>query len=268
MGWTGLHIEKGETKNYLISNFTHETARVIGYARKLNTVYMAVENTKTKQVFGAVILLRYVRRDHYNLAYKDMDESMGPNEADCPENILNMLTEPAINDYAKKWRERCRQNLARKKNRPKIVAGTCFKTNHKIRFTNGSQEDEFKMLDPKRLIVEGLNTRSKFRFRRAMLIDVEIIKEKKTFSSKQMVVTAGVASKMKDEKFESFVKQSITRHFNADWGISQDKAMNDSALENGDDRIMSVYEEEGFPKIWIITEWDRSVTTVLFPSEY
>jgi hypothetical protein len=43
--------------------------------------------------------------------------------------------------------------------------------------------------------------------------------------------------------------------------------MNDQAVKNGDDRIMGVYPtDEG--DIWIITEWDRSVTTILFPSEY
>jgi hypothetical protein len=33
-------------------------------------------------------------------------------------------------------------------------------------------------------------------------------------------------------------------------------------------RLFSVYEDNGLPKIWIITEADRSVTTVLFPEEY
>ena len=33
-------------------------------------------------------------------------------------------------------------------------------------------------------------------------------------------------------------------------------------------RLLSAYEKEGLPKIWIITEADRSVTTVLFPEEY
>jgi len=32
--------------------------------------------------------------------------------------------------------------------------------------------------------------------------------------------------------------------------------------------LFSVYKKEGLPTIWIITEWDKSVTTVLFPEEY
>ena len=49
----------------------------------------------------------------------------------------------------------------------------------------------------------------------------------------------------------------------------EDKELNDEALLNGD-RLVSAYE---YPKhedwkIWIITEWDRSATTILFPHEY
>ena len=47
-----------------------------------------------------------------------------------------------------------------------------------------------------------------------------------------------------------------------------DTKMNDEAVKNGDDRILAVYEDKKYGKIWIITEWDRSVTTILFPSEY
>ena len=47
----------------------------------------------------------------------------------------------------------------------------------------------------------------------------------------------------------------------------EDAEMNTEAVNNGDDRILAVYKTcKG--NIWIITEWDRSVTTILFPSEY
>lgn len=86
--------------------------------------------------------------------------------------------------------------------------------------------------------------------------------------SGQTVVTAGVASDMKDGEFNAFVLESLCKHFNGDWGESLDKEANDSALLNKDDRMIGVYSKEGLEKIWIITEWDRSVTTVLFPDEY
>ena len=42
---------------------------------------------------------------------------------------------------------------------------------------------------------------------------------------------------------------------------------NDWSLENGE-RILSVYHDRRGTKFWIITERDRSVTTVLLPEDY
>ena len=49
-----------------------------------------------------------------------------------------------------------------------------------------------------------------------------------------------------------------------------DKRQNDEAVRNGDDRILAAYTHPEHPdwKIWIITEYDRSATTLLFPDEY
>lgn len=90
------------------------------------------------------------------------------------------------------------------------------------------------------------------------------------FSLGQMVMTQGVASECEtDQKFNDFVLTSIGRHTRGDWGnLSQgDKAENNYSLGKHL-RLLSAYEMEGLPKIWIITEADRSVTTVLFPDEY
>lgn len=61
----------------------------------------------------------------------------------------------------------------------------------------------------------------------------------------------------------------LDRHVGGDWGdiCEEDKEENDKALEVGN-RIMSVYTLENGTKVWIITEWDRSVTTLLLPEEY
>jgi len=85
------------------------------------------------------------------------------------------------------------------------------------------------------------------------------------------VVTRGVNNEMqRDPAFAEFVAKSLTRHANGDWGDldSNDRKMNDEAMRTGEDRIMSVYKAPGMETIWIITEWDRSASTVLFPSEY
>ncbi|MDK2126761.1 plasmid related protein [Chitinimonas sp. DQS-5] len=67
----------------------------------------------------------------------------------------------------------------------------------------------------------------------------------------------------------------IRRHARGDWGSvpKSDAALNLAALTPGDEgRLMSVYPlptaVDGETTIWIITEWDRSVTTILLPSEY
>lgn len=61
----------------------------------------------------------------------------------------------------------------------------------------------------------------------------------------------------------------LTRHARGDWGdiCPEDAAANNDALENGG-RLMSVYKLFNGPTLWIITEHDRSVTTLLLPSEY
>ena len=61
----------------------------------------------------------------------------------------------------------------------------------------------------------------------------------------------------------------IQRHLNHDWGDldDHDKHENDYSAEHGL-RILSAYRLKDGTRIWIITEADRSSTTVLLPSEY
>ncbi len=90
------------------------------------------------------------------------------------------------------------------------------------------------------------------------------------FSLGQLVMTRGVNDKVADDaKFSQFVIESLGRHAKGDWGDlgQEDKQENELSLKNGF-RLLSAYERDGLPKIWIITEADRSVTTVLFPDEY
>lgn len=65
-----------------------------------------------------------------------------------------------------------------------------------------------------------------------------------------------------------FLLASLDRHHSGDWGnvCPEDAQVNEEALLCGN-RILSLYDYEG-TFIWIITEADRSVTTLLFPSDY
>lgn len=61
----------------------------------------------------------------------------------------------------------------------------------------------------------------------------------------------------------------VLRHAGGDWGevSGDDWAMNDEAVENGD-RLLSAYRTATGARVWLITEADRSVTTILLPDEY
>ena len=86
----------------------------------------------------------------------------------------------------------------------------------------------------------------------------------------QLVMTRGVNDKVATEtEFAKFVTQSLGRHAKGDWGdlCQEDKQENEFSLKEGF-RLLSAYERNGLPKIWIITEADRSATTILFPDEY
>ena len=60
----------------------------------------------------------------------------------------------------------------------------------------------------------------------------------------------------------------LCKHASGDWGdlCTGDRMQNDRSLKGG--RLLSVYKLSVHLTIWVITEWDRSVTTLLLPSEY
>jgi len=61
----------------------------------------------------------------------------------------------------------------------------------------------------------------------------------------------------------------LSRHSVGDWGEmdTEDKQANQEALQTGS-RLMSAYRTAKDIRIWVITEWDRSVTTILLPMDY
>jgi hypothetical protein len=65
------------------------------------------------------------------------------------------------------------------------------------------------------------------------------------------------------------LSKGLCRHAIGDWGELdvEDKAANDEALSTGG-RIVSAYRSASGLKFLIITEWDRSATTILLPEDY
>lgn len=96
------------------------------------------------------------------------------------------------------------------------------------------------------------------------------------FKLGKVVMTAGVDKALKqDEALIDFVYNCLFKKFhNGDWGdmCKEDLQANDEALKNGDRLFASYAIPEQYrtdhTSLWIITEWDRSVTTILFPEEY
>lgn len=68
---------------------------------------------------------------------------------------------------------------------------------------------------------------------------------------------------------EDQIIRALRRHQSGDWGAicPGDWRANDDALFDGS-RILSVYTIMNGLKFWIITEADRSVTTILLPEDY
>lgn len=83
-------------------------------------------------------------------------------------------------------------------------------------------------------------------------------------------MTRGISNSVADnEMFAMQVNRSLGLYLKKDWGEASEssKEMNDENAEIGFGSLLGVYNTcEG--NIWIMTEYDRSVTTILFPHEY
>ena len=88
------------------------------------------------------------------------------------------------------------------------------------------------------------------------------------FSPGQVVMTAGVDELVRQGRLNP--SAYLRRHLHGDWGdlSDDDRRLNDAALKSGEDHLFSSYQVAPSLQLWIITEWDRSVTTLLLPSEY
>ncbi|MEQ6475563.1 type I restriction endonuclease subunit M [Comamonas sp. wu1-DMT] len=101
------------------------------------------------------------------------------------------------------------------------------------------------------------------------------------FSLGQLVATPGAMELLEQTGFSALAL--ISCHSQGSWGdcCDEDKETNELAIRQGM-RVMSVYrlvdaetllqtpldKRSSLPTLWIITEADRSVTTLLLPSEY
>ncbi len=80
-----------------------------------------------------------------------------------------------------------------------------------------------------------------------------------------MVITANALRDLHPED----VATALRRHARADWGEldEHDRQVNDEALRSGG-RLLSVYSDRNGKRMYVITEHDRRITTVLLPEDY
>jgi hypothetical protein len=81
----------------------------------------------------------------------------------------------------------------------------------------------------------------------------------------RVFVTQGILEILRPSE----ISAALDRHGLLNWGDvpDEDKRANDEAMKTGL-RVLSAWTSEAGAKFWIITEADRSMTTVLLPSEY
>lgn len=81
----------------------------------------------------------------------------------------------------------------------------------------------------------------------------------------RVVATATAAATLDQDS----ILAGLRRHASGDWGEidEHDRHANEAGLRDGD-RILSVYRDSRGTRFYIITEWDRSLTTVLLPEDY
>jgi hypothetical protein len=96
-------------------------------------------------------------------------------------------------------------------------------------------------------------------------MNVSMIDKLSRFQLGRLVATPGVLLGVSPDD----IRAGLARHARCDWGelSDEDKQENDYSLARRL-RLLSAYRSRSGTKFWIITEADRSSTTILLPEEY
>lgn len=113
MGWT--FIRSSMSMAALLSSRLDgdkvKAGRIKDHPNYSGVAYLAYE-TENRGTIAVVVLLDRKREE---IGYKLMDETVHPYFYDCPEEILNMLTDPPPNYGALQWRHKCWLNVAQER---------------------------------------------------------------------------------------------------------------------------------------------------------
>jgi hypothetical protein len=144
MGWTSFHLNE-PVKEWFKHEWNEKMVVLDSAIVKRNTLYAAMHNTITGEIFCAVFLLRW-SRNHYNFSYKSMTEHVGPNEIECPLRIMKLLTplddKNDSSGWAREWRKKVYEYWDAQK---KLNSGEyVVKTDEPVKFNNGMHFGCFK----------------------------------------------------------------------------------------------------------------------------
>jgi hypothetical protein len=156
MGWTFTHRERGISNlEWFRREFCpDEPERLIDLATKNGVAYGAYRwnGPGGDEIVGLVILTRWDRNSYHNYGWKDMDETQGPFETNCPARILDLLT-PTDDKYAVEWRAKCRANLAKAEAAKAVKPGTVIRLPQALTFSGGWGDfDTFEFVKRNRFI--------------------------------------------------------------------------------------------------------------------
>lgn len=89
------------------------------------------------------------------------------------------------------------------------------------------------------------------------------------FELGEIVATANVMAALEARGLTALLQTAVNRHVLGDWGdlCEEDRQSNEEAVK-ADGRLMSVYRVDDALTLWVVTEWDRSYTTILLPEDY
>lgn len=125
MGWTSYHATYYDKHGNIDRKKEMESGFYGGYdvlkSAMVGTTYYAAIRNPSGDIFAVVALTSTNKKDWYNFSCKLMDETEGPYESRCPKSILDLLP-PTDNEYANKWRQRCRDNIGKPTNVQRLNA--------------------------------------------------------------------------------------------------------------------------------------------------
>lgn len=89
------------------------------------------------------------------------------------------------------------------------------------------------------------------------------------FELGEIVATTNAMAALEARGLTALLQTAANRHVLGDWGdlCEEDRQLNEEAVKT-DGRLMSVYRVDNALTLWVITEWDRSYTTILLPEDY